>query len=101
MNENKPVLETDVYFHDVQFFGDDEEHYYDVECHDGYAMAKKCNDDDSGPAELMVTYPKREAIINDEAKVDALLDYRGLTGLSANDITFGDIMLFYGKLKTK
>lgn len=99
MNENNPVLETDVYFHNPKFFGDDVEHYYNVECYDGHATGKRCSCDNTAPSEVKLTYPKRSEILKDERKVKAILDYRGLTDLSAEDITFGDIMLLYGKLE--
>ena len=91
----------EVYFNDKKIFGDNEEHYYDVECYDGYAIATKRNDydDDKAPAKLKVTYPKREEVIKNKKLAAEVLDYRGLDDLTAKDITFGDIMIYLGKLE--
>ena len=96
----KSILE-EVYFNDKKIFGDDEEHYYDVECFDGYAIATKSKvcDNDNAPAKLKVTYPKREEVVKNKKLAAEVLDYRGLDDLTAKDITFGDIMIYLGKLE--
>ena len=95
------VLEQEVYFSDESIFGDEGEHYYNVECFDGYGIATKCEgyDDDNAPAKLRVTYPKREEVVNDEEMAAEVLDYRGLDDITAEGITFGDIMMYYGELE--
>lgn len=92
---------TDVYFSDTEMFGDDKEHYYDVECFDGHAIATRSEyyEDHKAPYKLKVTYPKREDVLIDHYKVKEVLEYRGLYDLTADDITFSDIMLRYGKLE--
>lgn len=99
--ENKSCLAEEVYFWDRDIFGDEKEHYYNVECFDGHAVATKSEayDDDKAPAKLRVTYPKREEVIKNKEMTEEVLDYRGLDGLTADDITYSDIMIYYGKLE--
>lgn len=91
------VTETDICYTDERIFGDDDEHWYDVDCYDGYAIAHKQNGE-SGPDTLRITYPTRSEIIRDKRKAYAVLSCRGLDDLSPRDITFGDIMLCYGDI---
>lgn len=94
------ILE-EVYFNDEKIFGDNEKHYYDAECFDGYAIATKRNDyeDDKAPAKLKLTYPKREEVIKNEELANEVLDYRGLDDRTIEEMSFGDIMLYLGELE--
>ena len=88
-----------VCFTNEKLFGDDMEHFYNVECFDGYGIATNSDKDDNAPTKLKVTYPKREEIINDKERATKVLNYNGLYDLSIKDINFADIMLCYGKLE--
>ena len=82
-------------FYDI----DGEEHFYDMECYDGYAIGHKTeyekkNFPNSGlPDTIKMTYPKISELSEDE--IDEALRYRGLKGQPYN---YGDIMMKYGKV---
>lgn len=103
MENNKTINVHEVIFNDPVVFGDNGEHYYDVECHDGYAKATKCTgrgfENNKGPEKLELTYPKREQVVNNKKMAAEVLEYRGLFDLTAKDINFSDIMIYYGQLK--
>lgn len=91
----KYIEEEDVLITNKNIFGDEEEHIYDLRCFDGYAECEPQNDSDP---ELVMIYPKIEEVRSDETMSDHILKYRGLCDLSADDITFGDIAITYGKI---
>lgn len=94
---NETVFEEDVLFSDSNFFGDSEEHSYDMECKDGMAIGK-LNDDSDAPGVIKVTYPKLDEVLSDEKLSNYVLKYRGLHDLRPEDITYGDIMMALGKI---
>lgn len=95
--DNETVFEEDVLFSDSDFFGDSEEHSYDMECKDGVAIGK-LNDDSNAPGVIKVTYPKLDEVLSDEKLSNYVLKYRGLHDLGPEDITYGDIMMALGKI---
>lgn len=98
--QEKSILENGVYLVDNSVFNDGNEHIYDVECFDGYAIATKAVDEESenAPSRLKLSYPLRAEIVNNEDKAHKVLEYRGLYDLKPQDITFGDIMMCMGKI---
>lgn len=98
-NQQKSVLEEGVYLCNRVVFKDEETHEYNIECFDGYAIAKRVDKSDKkAPAQLKLEYPKRSDILAKDERSSFVLSYRGLFDLCPNDITFGDIMLAYGKI---
>ena len=93
-------LEEEIYFTDKDVFKDKLEHPYDCTCYDGYArcVAVNCEENESVPQEIKVIYPLRKDIMKSKAKCRAILQYRGLYDLTSTDITYGDIMVLYGKV---
>jgi hypothetical protein len=93
----KKIIETDIEFINEEVFGDDKGHYYNVECFDGYAIAKLADAEDKvAPKELRLTYPVMEHIKEDDDLCDTILKYRGLYDKDKGDIHYGDIMLYCG-----
>ena len=66
---------------------------WDCECYDGYAI---CENIKTGRY-VSLTYPKKADIDYDTAM--QILHYRGLYNVSAEDITYGDIMMNYGEIE--
>lgn len=96
MEETKKVREEDVLFTNKMVFGDTEEHYYDVDCYDGYGIGT--TDEEGIPSEIRVEYPTLDEVLADDEKAEYVLEYRGLWDLEPSDITFGDIMMAYGRV---
>lgn len=98
--EEKYVIETHVEFHEPLFFDDNETHEYNLICYDGYADAFRCDDNDlSAPLYMSVSYPKLKEVLENEDLSNHVLEYRGLYDLGCEDITFGDIMMAFGKIQ--
>ena len=70
---------------------------YDMECYDGYAIGKLVDDVDA-PATIRMEYPKLEDILKDDNLCLSILFYRGLGDKTANDIHYGDIMMYLGDI---
>ena len=71
---------------------------YDMECYDGYAIGKLVDDVDA-PATIRMEYPKLEDVLSDIGGVaDDILQYRGLYDKTADDIHYGDIMMYLGEI---
>ena len=68
---------------------------YDMECYDGYAIGKLADDVDA-PATIRMEYPKLEDVLDDDDLCLSILFYRGLFDKTANDIHYGDIMMYLG-----
>lgn len=99
----QPIKETDVFFYDTQIFHDDAEHYYDLDCYDGYAIGHLQENDldefDNEPKVIRVEYPKLEDVLKDEELCQEIRDYRykGMP-VKNTDIHYGDVMLYCGKI---
>ena len=94
-----PILSKEILFQDVCFFNDENEHTYDVECHDGYGIGTLADEDDNNaPKTIKVKYPTLAEVLADEEMSTYVLRYRGLYDLSAKDIRYDDIMLAYGEI---
>jgi len=71
---------------------------YDMECYDGYAIGKLVDDVDA-PATIRMEYPKLADVLSDMGGVvDDILQYRGLWDKTADDIHYGDIMMYLGEI---
>ena len=70
---------------------------YDMECYDGYAIGKLVDDVDA-PATIRMEYPKLEDVLKDSDRCLSILFYRGLWDKTANDIHYGDIMMYLGEI---
>ncbi len=92
------IIKTDVFFVDKNIFKDNNEHYYDVECYNGYAKAHLKTKDDNAPQKLNIIYPKIEDVLLNDELCREILDYCGLWDLEKKDINYGDIMLYCGEI---
>ena len=93
----KKVLEEEILFYDVDFFGDKEEHEYDCVCQDGIATGKRFDDEDiNAPESITIKYPLLSELSNKQK--DEILEYRGLYDLSYKDIHYGDVMVVFGTI---
>lgn len=71
---------------------------YDMECYDGYAIGKLVDDVDA-PSTIRMEYPKLADVLSDIGGVaDDILQYRGLFDKTADDIHYGDIMMYLGEI---
>lgn len=99
--KNKPIIEDGILLTNKKIFGDNEEHAYDIICHDGIAIGTKSIDEpEKLPTTIILIYPLRDTILTNRVKSREVLEYRGLDELSPNEITFGDIMVKYGVIAT-
>ena len=90
------ILEKNIFFVNNDIFDDDYEHYFNVECYNGYAIATNTDDTDvNAPYKLKLTYPKLEDVLNDENLCKDILIYRGLYDKDKSNIHYGDIMLYF------
>lgn len=89
------ILEHSILLCDPEIFGDNEEHAFDIECHDGYAVGTSV-DKGEKITSVKMTYPTRQAVLSDQELADRVLRYRGLYDLTADDIHYGDIMMCLG-----
>jgi len=95
MGKKRVCIEEEVLFTDKSFFKDSKEHCYKCECHNGYAVGTPVDED---LPKIKVEYPLRNVIVRSIARSAEVLQYRGLYDLTARDITYGDIMMKYGKI---
>lgn len=95
--EDKVIYEDEILFVSEEVFGDDKEHEYNCECHDGVAYCDRCNRDDvNAPEFIKVVYPKLAEILTHEELADEVRAYRGLD--ASCEIHYGDIMMKYGEI---
>ena len=95
------IKEECIEFCNRKFFGDNNPHYYDCECHNGYAIGTLCDcGENTGlePKKITIKYPIRKDILKNRDKAKYVLEYRGLHDLDYKDITYGDIMMVYGEI---
>lgn len=76
---------------------DGNEVVYDMECYNGYAIGKLADDIDA-PTTIRMEYPKLEDVLKDNALCISILKYRGLWDKTTDDIHYGDIMIYLGKI---
>ena len=93
--KDRVIYEDEILFVSEEVFGDDKEHEYNCECHDGVAYCDRCDRDDvNAPEFIKVVYPKLAEILADEDEVAAVRRYRGLD--ASCEIHYGDIMMLHG-----
>jgi hypothetical protein len=89
----------DIYLYDEDTFADNDEHLFDVECYDGYAIATRCEDEDNTNIEqVRLEYYTLAEVLSNEILSEQVLQYNGLYDLSPSDINYGDIMMAYGRI---
>lgn len=94
------IKEKGIPFVDKKFFKDENGHCYDVDAYDGYGIGKLADDKDTtAPKKIKVLYPKLDKVLADESLSNYVLKYRGLWDLTPADITFGDIMVAFGRIE--
>jgi hypothetical protein len=99
MKKKDFYFEDEIELVDEKFFGDNEEHLYNIQCFDGHATAYKADEDDEiAPNVVKMVYPTLAEVLADKEKAEEVLDYRGLWDLKPSDIHYGDIMMCYGKI---
>jgi hypothetical protein len=98
MNNKDFILEEEILFQDVEIFGNDYEHSYNVTCYDGYAIGDLIDEEDDAPKHIRLEYPKIKEVIRDEDKSNYVLRYRGLWDLGIESINYGDIMISLGDI---
>ena len=92
------IYEEEITIFDKEFFQDNNEHLYECKCYDGYAICSAIEDKEEHKM-IKVTYPLRDEILANEQMCEEVLEYRGLSDLTKDDIHYGDIMLAYGKIE--
>lgn len=92
------IYEDEITIFDEKLFGDDNEHYYSMECYDGYAIGKTTEGDGIRPV-IKMTYPKLDEVLADEKLSKYVLQYRGLYDLTPEDIHYGDVMMALGEIE--
>lgn len=93
------ILREEVYLYDEDLFADSDEHLFDVECYDGYAIATRCEDEDNtNIEEVRLEYYTLAEVLSNAFLSEQVLQYNGLYDLSPSDINYGDIMMAYGKI---
>jgi len=71
--------EQDIWFRDNDFFEDGRAHFFDFECHDGYAVGTPCsmekedNHDSPYKEMIMVEYPLKKDVLADEKLTDEVI----------------------------
>ena len=71
---------------------------YRMVCYDGYAVGTLLDEEYKCPNTIRMEYPKLEDVLKDDDLCYRILEYRGLWDKTVNDIHFGDIMMYLGKI---
>jgi hypothetical protein len=72
---------------------------YRMECYDGYAIGTLLDEEYQCPNTIRMEYPKLADVLSDMGGVaDDILQYRGLYDKTADDIHYGDIMMYLGEI---
>ena len=72
---------------------------YDMECYDGYAIGTLLDEEYQCPNTIRMEYPTLDEVLSDKGGVaEDILQYRGLYDKTANDIHYGDIMMYLGEI---
>lgn len=96
------VMEEEIEFVDPKFFGDNDTHYYDCKCYDGYALGhiSAGEEEMNGPEAIRIVYPTLEEVLQDDNLAHEILRYRGLDkDFGPEGITYGDIMMKLGEIE--
>ena len=91
--ENKDfIIEEEVLVKICQY----EEVPYRMECYDGYAIGTLLDEEYQCPKTIRMEYPKLADVLEDNDLCYHILKYRGLFDKTADDIHYGDIMMYLG-----
>ena len=75
---------------------------YRMVCYDGYAEGTLIDDDaefHNAPKTIRMEYPTLNDVLYDKGGIaDDILYYRGLWDKTADDIHYGDIMMYLGEI---
>ena len=75
---------------------------YRMVCYDGYAEGTLIDDDaefPNAPKTIRMEYLTLDEVLTNKGGIaDAILCYRGLYNLNAQDIHYGDIMMYMGEI---
>ena len=97
IKENKDfIIEEEV----LVKIGQYEDAPYRMVCYDGYAIGELLDKENYMCADtIRMEYPKLADVLSDMGGVaDDILQYRGLWDKTADDIHFGDIMMYLGEI---
>jgi hypothetical protein len=80
--------------------GQYEEAPYRMVCYDGYAIGELLDKENYMCADtIRMEYPTLDEVLSDKGGIaDDILFYRGLWDKSADDIHYGDIMMYLGEI---
>jgi hypothetical protein len=72
---------------------------YRMECYDGYAIGTLLDEEYQCPNTIRMEYPTLDEVLSDKGGIaDDILFYRGLWDKTADDIHYGDIMMYLGEI---
>lgn len=99
MENKKFVIEDEIL---INVAGYSEVPYY-MECYDGYAIGMLLEDEakefPNAPKTIRMKYPTLDDVIYDKGGIaEDILQYRGLWDKTAEDIHYGDIMMYLGEV---
>lgn len=92
------IIEEEVLVYNIANY---EEVPYRMECYDGYANGTLLNEEEypNAPKNIRMEYPTLNDVLSDMGGVaDDILQYRGLWDKTADDIHYGDIMMYLGQI---
>jgi hypothetical protein len=95
--ENKDfIIEEEV----LVKIGQYEEVPYRMVCYDGYAIGELLDKEEyQCPDTIRMEYPTLDEVLYDKGGIaDDILQYRGLWDKTADDIHYGDIMMYLGEI---
>ena len=91
--ENKDfIIEEEVLVRIGQY----EDAPYRMVCYDGFAIGALLGEEYQCPNTIRMEYPKLADVLEDNDLCISILKYRGLFDKTANDIHYGDIMMYLG-----
>lgn len=71
---------------------------YRMECYDGYAIGTLLDEEYQCPNTIRMEYPTLNEVLKDNELCHLILKYRGLWDKTADDIHYGDIMMYLGEI---
>ena len=92
------IIEEEVLVNQIEGY---EEVPYRMTCYNGYALGELLDKDNypNAPKTIRMEYPTLEDVLSDKGGIaNDILLYRGLWDKSADDICYGDIMMYLGEI---
>ena len=96
--EKNVIIEDEVWVYNIDGYA---EVPYRMECYDGYANGTLLYEEKypNAPKNIRMEYPTRNDVLSDMGGIaDDILLYRGLWDKTADDIHYGDIMMYLGEI---